>query len=55
MQASKHEKEKLRQKREPSQDDRKYADLLEQKRMTDQVNSEVIAQIGVLKDAIQTF
>jgi len=33
----------------------KYEELLEAKKKTDHVNSEVIAQIGVLKDAITTF
>jgi len=36
-------------------EERKYAELLEQKKKTDQINSEVITQIGMLKDAIQTF
>jgi peptidoglycan hydrolase CwlO-like protein len=36
-------------------DERKYEELLEAKKRTDQVNCEVIAQIGVLKDAIQAF
>lgn len=33
-------------------DERKYEELLEAKKKTDQVNLEVISQIGVLKDAI---
>lgn len=33
----------------------RYEELLEQKRRTDAINSEVISQIGMLKDAIKTF